>query len=508
MPSDGLLIRADAGISVGLGHAIRCMALAQSWQDAGGFVVYAMRDGGDIFAERLSAQGMKLLKLTEQVGSREDALATVRIASKLGIEWVVLDGYQFEAGFQQILKTAGLRLLCIDDEAKVGHFHADIVLNQNPHACEADYRNREPHTCLLLGPQYALLRREFQVWRDWQGEVPHVAKNVLIMMGGSDQGNVTLAVLRALENLSHLGIGVTIAVGDANPHLRSIRAAAHESRVPVTVEHAVVDIPRLLSSTDLAVSASGSSCYELAFMRVPSIVLALAENQRKVAEYLHDLGAVSNWPAEDILNAKALGEHIASVAVNRNQRKRMAAVGRSVVDGGGCDRVVKVMKDRRPAIAKKFLFRKATLQDRTWLWRVANDQEARAASLSREPIPYEKHIVWFESVLSDKHRLLLIVNGYKDQVLGYVRFDFNDDIATMSINLEKSFRGLGLATPIIEEACGAMFDQTAVRQVVAYVKTENKASFSAFARASFVTCRGVNIQDQSCLMLVLQRKGA
>ena len=58
--------------------------------------------------------------------------------------------------------------------------------SRTPILQESLYVQREPYTRLLLGPRYALLRREFVSWSHSEREIEEVARNILVMMGGSD----------------------------------------------------------------------------------------------------------------------------------------------------------------------------------------------------------------------------------------------------------------------------------------------------------------------------------
>ena len=156
-----LLFRTDASVGSGTGHVMRCLALAQALQDAGGHAIFAVADATPALEERLRMEKVEHLRPKVIPGSPDDAKETVELAQKKNASWVVVDGYHFGAEYQSLLKAAGLKLLFVDDNGHGESYSADLVLNQNTHARPGLYRKRDPQTRLLLGPRYAMLRREF-----------------------------------------------------------------------------------------------------------------------------------------------------------------------------------------------------------------------------------------------------------------------------------------------------------------------------------------------------------
>ena len=181
-----LLVRVDASTQIGTGHVMRCLALAQAWQDSGGNAVFVFAAKAPALKTRLKSEGIEVVHLFVQMGSAEDANEIARLAHELGASWLVIDGYHFGAEYQEIIKDSGLYLLFIDDYGHTDHYYADIVLNQNIYAHEGLYANRELYSQLLLGMGYVLLRREFRQWLGWQRETPKLAQKLLVTLGGSD----------------------------------------------------------------------------------------------------------------------------------------------------------------------------------------------------------------------------------------------------------------------------------------------------------------------------------
>lgn len=343
-----LLLRADASTQIGAGHVMRCLALAQAWQDAGGQPHFAAAQLPEGLATRLTAEGIALHRLYEPPGSREDAVQTAALAQQLGAAWVVEDGYHFGTDYQRVIKDAGLRLLAIDDYGHAGHYVADLVLNQNIYANESLYPSRKPTTRLLLGTRYVLLRREFLRWRNWQRQIPEVARKVLVTMGGSDPDNVTLKVVQALTDVNVADLEIVAVVGASNPHLAALQEEVRRSPHVIRIEQNVTNMPELMAWADVAVSSGGSTCWELAFMGVPSIILVLAENQRSISEGLDKV-----WMALDLgwhLEASAvqIGLRLSSLLHDYELRFRISTRARTLVDGMGPSRVVMSLLQSHP----------------------------------------------------------------------------------------------------------------------------------------------------------------
>src|SRR5262249_7291209 len=125
-----LLFRADANIATGTGHVMRCLALAQAWQDAGGRAIFVSAESTAAICERLLAESCEVASIKASPGSQDDAKQTAALARQNEVSWIVADGYQFTAEYQHALKSAGTKLLVFDDYGHAQHYWADVVVNQ------------------------------------------------------------------------------------------------------------------------------------------------------------------------------------------------------------------------------------------------------------------------------------------------------------------------------------------------------------------------------------------
>jgi UDP-2,4-diacetamido-2,4,6-trideoxy-beta-L-altropyranose hydrolase len=345
-----LLIRADASNHIGTGHIMRCLALAQAWTFEGGKAYFCINEDLPVALDRrLEAEGMQRVTLQKTLTSQEDAQNTLEYCQKYNIQWVILDGYHFNSAYQQIIKKAGLQLLVIDDYGHINSYCADLVLNQNIYAHTNLYPNVAKQTRLLLGGKYALLRREFWKWRDeprykLRESTSRSPLRILITLGGSDPNNVTLTVLTALKYLDLKRIEAKVIVGGSNPHLDLLKSACDRLGDSVSLHSNVANMPDLMTQSDLAISAGGSTCWELAFMGIPSLLIVLAENQKLIAETLDcaNIGINLGWYQN--ITPDIIVKKITNLLENREFIIKMSQKALKLVDGYGSHRTISVMK--------------------------------------------------------------------------------------------------------------------------------------------------------------------
>jgi len=338
-----LLVRADASSSIGVGHVMRCLALAQAWQEAGGSALFAMAEGAEALGERLAAEGMAVRPLQVEAGSVEDARQTLALAEREQADWLALDGYRFDAEYQRRLTQGHSRLLMLDDFGQASHYCADLVLNQNAHADAAFYPSREATTELLLGLDYALLRREFRHHPPQAKDPSQPARHLLLTLGGGDPDNLTGRVIEELSGIDLPGLETIAVVGASNPHRPRLEALRRASDRQLQLRSNVADMNELYAWADLAVTGGGSTLWELAHLGVPAVTLILAENQEPSSHRLDRMGAVRCLGEPRQLDPGAIAVAVARLCADPQQRRRLAERGRQLVDGQGAPRVVRRM---------------------------------------------------------------------------------------------------------------------------------------------------------------------
>ncbi len=337
-----LVIRVDANLDIGMGHFMRCLALAQAWQRYEGHVTFTI--SGDQLKQRVENMGMDYSTLLVEPGSMDDARLLVETCKKLGADWIIVDGYHFKSDYHAYLKECGFNLLIIDDEGKLDYYHADIILNQNLHASLDLYNNISESTVLLLGADYVLLRKEFLRWRGWTREFKPLVNHLLITLGGSDKNNYTLKIIEALALLSVENLDVIVLVGVNNPHIKCLRDAFSKYTLKIDIRQNVGDMPGIMAWADLAFSSGGITVWEMAFMGLPTIVGATSPVEELLIEGLNNYNLFCNVGKIDSIGVSDLSQVFKELLSNREKRMFMSDRGKNFVDGYGVDRVINCMQ--------------------------------------------------------------------------------------------------------------------------------------------------------------------
>ena len=334
-----LLLRCEATAALGTGHALRGLALAQAWVDGGGRALFVMSAPDPAIAGRLAREDFAVETIGAEAGSDADARATAALAAQWNAAWVALDGPMF-AGAWDAGWAGGARLLRIDDNGLPGSFRADVLLNQNLGATAEAYPGVRAECRLLLGPEFALLRREF---RTAAPAAPSLPPRLVITMGGSDPAQATELLLAALCSPYGEWLAADFIVGAANPRRDALMVAIDRQAPRLKAHLSPMNMPEVLRGAKLAVTAGGTTLYELASLGVPMVILAIAENQRPTCERfaVADAAGYAGWYGE--LTPARLVEEIMVYWTEPELLRTLATRARSLVDGRGAARVVAAM---------------------------------------------------------------------------------------------------------------------------------------------------------------------
>jgi UDP-2,4-diacetamido-2,4,6-trideoxy-beta-L-altropyranose hydrolase len=336
-----LIIRADSTPEIGSGHVMRCLALAQAWQKSGGNVTFVSHLPNPALRARLLAEQCELAPVETPHPSADDWKVLGEVIRGRTRPAIVLDGYNFDPEYQKRVRETGNTVLVLDDIVLHPRYECDFVLNQNVNAERLQYPTAQG-TRLLLGSTYAMLRTEFLVCRERERLIPDAAQRVLVTLGGSDPDNVTGVVVDAIRRIVSPELQVRIVIGPDNPNAEQL-CSQHGDRLEFIRS---ANMPELMMWADVAISAAGSTSWELALLGVPSLLITVAENQAGIGAGMAEHGAAVSLGQHDELNPDELARTVEAVLHDRDLRQRLSDAGRALIDGQGAYRVAAELRAR------------------------------------------------------------------------------------------------------------------------------------------------------------------
>jgi UDP-2,4-diacetamido-2,4,6-trideoxy-beta-L-altropyranose hydrolase len=332
-----ILFRADAGAKMGTGHVMRCLALVEVLQTRGHTCRFAMAETTPALSALLAGRGVPVDLLPCPAGGTADLDATRRLAADA--DAVSLDGYHFDGAYRAGLAACNRPILAWDDGAPPVALAATLVVNPSSAAQPADYATRAPGATLLLGPAYVPLRREI---RSLIGTERPADGHLLLTFGGSDPLGLTAPMLHSLAPLLDGRIEAVLGGSVADPAPAQAAASSFPGRVQLHRD--TPQLGRLMAGARLAVSAAGGTLAELAALRTPSILVAVAGNQQSAAL----LSAQHGWCVAIDGEAPCAVALIARTALALwHDRRRLAAMSEKaagLIDGGGPDRLADALE--------------------------------------------------------------------------------------------------------------------------------------------------------------------
>lgn len=322
--------RVDSSVSIGTGHVMRSLVLANALKREGARTLFVTRDlPGQVGAQAVAA-GHAVATITSQ----DDAAQTRAVLRERGEwDWLVVDHYGLGEAWERNLRGSAKHLLVIDDLADRRH-DCDLLLDAGPYATPADrYAGLVPSDCrLLLGPKYALLRPEFLEIRRRGRPRDGRIERVLVSFGGTDPTRQTASALEGIRLLATPPPAIDVVVGSSNQDAEEIRRRC-EALPGATLHVQPANLATLMEAADLCVGAGGLTAWERCAIGLPSIVTIVAPNQQPAMQYLAERECV--WLAGDggELRPEAYADALRLALDDPSAVRRLSENARALMDG-------------------------------------------------------------------------------------------------------------------------------------------------------------------------------
>ena len=337
MAAQRILVFPDCGPRIGGGHVMRCLTLARALTARGGAVTFAANPSAQGVLTNFGARDITVFPISDDL--EEAVPAALAWARSWKADTVLIDHY-FLSPEQEAAFGQGRRLAVIDDLGDRRR-PADLLLNPGYGATAEDYAALvPPGATVLAGPAFALVRPEFAAHRErslhHRREGGHL-RHVLISLGLTDVGGVTARVVKTLCPMLD-GLTLDVVMGDGAASLPALREQAKTDcalRLHVDT-HEMAD---LMQQADLCVGAGGGSVWERAAVGLPSVTVALADNQRPMAQAMARDGLTLAVDAADAAFEAKLATAVLRLIEDAALRRSLSEKSGALCDGQGAGRV-------------------------------------------------------------------------------------------------------------------------------------------------------------------------
>lgn len=291
-----IVFRVAASETIGIGHLVRCFALAQQFRQQKLACRFLLSEAAAAIANQLDNFNFPITTISSQNALTGELDSIHSVAGES--DWLVIDGYEFSAAYRQQLSELGFKLLWLDDWAEPEPAHVAAILNSGAGVSAAAYNQQPANTKLFVGPAYHPLRPEFfkQPYRKARD-----CEALSIIFGGSDPANLMTSIATALAADSEFRqLPLQFICGPAYQRLDELEALLAD-QPNWQLLHNPSNIAEALNNSRLVVTACGSTTFECWALARPMIAVQVAGNQQAQAQHLTEQGLAEVYQAAEFI---------------------------------------------------------------------------------------------------------------------------------------------------------------------------------------------------------------
>lgn len=333
-----LYIRVDMNAVIATGHVMRCIAIADAVRALGEETTFILADEQAV--QLLEARGYHYIVLhTAWDHMDEEMFVLEAVIKEQKITALFVDSYQVTKNYLERLSKL-VRVAYLDDLDAFA-YPVDALICYANYWKNFSYADKTVADGVFLGSTYTPLRREFS--GHGAKEIKPQVENLLLLSGGTDSYNVLAGLLAVIDTEKYQHVDVIC--GKYYPNYDAL-CKTYADRENVHIHQAVSDMIHYMEKADLAVSAGGTTLYELCACGTPTISYALADNQ---------LDNVRQFAADEMIDYAGDVRYegtIGNIACiiedyysNYEERKKRSRKMQGLVDGKGAQRIAQMLMD-------------------------------------------------------------------------------------------------------------------------------------------------------------------
>jgi RimJ/RimL family protein N-acetyltransferase len=305
-----------------------------------------------------------------------------------------------------------------------------------------------------------------------------------VFCGGSDPKNLTKTVLDALSGDEFSDLAVDVVIGAQNQNYKP--GSTNQFGPNIQFHESGDDFAKVMSNSDLAIGAGGTTTWERMCLGVPSIIVSIAENQVPTCEKLGREGLVRYLGPQSEVSIKSVASAVREFSKTPSALSASSIKSQIVVDGKGCKRVAESMC---PTSENELKVRLATKPDCIDYFNWANDPQVRENSLDSVDIEWTGHQKWFTEKINSESTEMYVLEA-SGLPVGQIRFEIVDKTAEIGYSLDELVRGRGWAATAVDLSVKCFRNRNAI-PLKAVVKNRNASSRSTFFKLGFTEVSAV-----------------
>jgi len=275
-----ILFRADSSATIGTGHIMRDLVLAEQYPDSK--IIFATQELKGNLNHKIIEHGYNI-----EILKSNNINDVNELIKKHNITMIVIDHYDIDYNYEKNLKeqNPSLTILSFDDTYE--KHNCDILLNHNIYANESKYLQLVPKNCVLhCGQKYTLLRDEFIEAKKNLNRLNIDQHNrIFIAMGGADTANLNPKIIQILKKFDNIIVEIVTSV--ANRHIEELKkSVAGKKWINLHINSSKV--AELMAKSTFAIVTPSVTLNEVCYMKLPFIAIKTVENQKYMCSYLKE----------------------------------------------------------------------------------------------------------------------------------------------------------------------------------------------------------------------------
>lgn len=336
-------VRIDMNDRIGMGHAMRCLSIADALRSLGESVTFitADRNGQKLLEER----GYDIFCLNSRWDAPEQELEDLlKLIRANKAEHIIIDKYEVSQRYLAKVKEV-TQVIYIDDLNQF-IYPCDYLIAYANYYEKFQYPKHYKSVKLLLGTRYVPLRQEYG--SQSQKKINSVGNKLIFLSGGTDNYGVAMAFLQELIRQKSIeNYYIRIICGAFHKDIQQLKEQAKNyDNIEILAE--VKDMWRYMQWADIAISAGGTTLYELSACGTPFITYTIADNQMDNVKCFEKENHI--YYAGDMRGkkAKAMEGLVSKLNLLRNAKKEREQISKGLqrlVDGKGSMRIAQALRE-------------------------------------------------------------------------------------------------------------------------------------------------------------------